>query len=157
MPFAESFFVTLSQMSDTIRHIELLAPAKDYASAVDAIDCGADAVYIGASRFGARYAAGNTIEDIARVVEYAHRFGVKVYATCNTLLFDEELEDARTQAESLIRAGVDALIIQDMAYARMGLPIELHASTQTNCVDAERVRFFEQVGLKLRWVMRLKN
>ena len=146
MPFAESFFVTLSQMSDTIRHIELLAPAKDYASAVDAIDCGADAVYIGASRFGARYAAGNTIEDIARVVEYAHRFGAKVYATCNTLLFDEELKDARSQAESLIRAGVDALIIQDMAYARMGLPIELHASTQTNCVDTERVRFFEQVG-----------
>lgn len=146
MPFAEKFFVTLSQMSDTIRNIELLAPAKDYASAVDAIDCGADAVYIGASRFGARYAAGNTIEDIARVVEYAHRFGAKVYATCNTLLFDDELEDARTQAESLIRAGVDALIIQDMAYTRMGLPIELHASTQTNCVDAERVRFFEQVG-----------
>ncbi len=146
MPFADKFFVTLSQMSDTIRHIELLAPAKDYASAVDAIDCGADAVYIGASRFGARYAAGNSIEDISHVVEYAHRFGAKVYATCNTLLFDEEIEDARRQAESLVKAGVDALIIQDMAYTRMGLPIELHASTQTNCVDVERVRFFEQVG-----------
>ncbi|MBO5771870.1 MAG: U32 family peptidase [Alistipes sp.] len=129
-----------------MRHIELLAPAKDYLSAVDAIDCGADAVYIGASRFGARYAAGNSIEDIARVVEYAHRFGAKVYATCNTLLFDAELDDAKRQAEALVEAGVDALIVQDMAYCRMGLGVELHASTQTNCVDAERVAFFEQVG-----------
>ena len=133
-------------MSQNIRHIELLAPAKDYLSAVDAIDCGADAVYIGASRFGARYAAGNSIEDIARVVEYAHRFGAKVYATCNTLLFDAELDDAKRQAEALVEAGVDALIVQDMAYCRMGLGVELHASTQTNCVDAERVAFFEQVG-----------
>ncbi|MBQ5635068.1 MAG: U32 family peptidase, partial [Alistipes sp.] len=133
-------------METETRHIELLAPAKDYASAVDAIDCGADAVYIGASRFGARYAAGNSIEDISRVVEYAHRYGARVYATCNTLLFEEEIEDARKQAESLVQAGVDALIIQDMAYTRMGLPIELHASTQTNCVDVERVRFFEQAG-----------
>lgn len=133
-------------MSQNIRHIELLAPAKDYLSAVDAIDCGADAVYIGASRFGARYAAGNSIEDIARVVEYAHRFGAKVYATCNTLLFDAELDDAKRQAEALVEAGVDALIVQDMAYCRMGLDVELHASTQTNCVDAERVAFFEQVG-----------
>ena len=133
-------------MSQNIRHIELLAPAKDYLSAVDAIDCGADAVYIGASRFGARYAAGNSIEDIARVVEYAHRFGAKVYATCNTLLFDAELDDAKRQAEALVEAGVDALIVQDMAYCRMGLGVELHASTQPNCVDAERVAFFEQVG-----------
>lgn len=133
-------------MSQNIRHIELLAPAKDYLSAVDAIDCGADAVYIGASRFGARYAAGNSIEDIARVVEYAHRFGAKAYATCNTLLFDAELDDAKRQAEALVEAGVDALIVQDMAYCRMGLGVELHASTQTNCVDAERVAFFEQVG-----------
>lgn len=133
-------------MSSKIRNIELLAPAKDYLSAVDAIDCGADAVYIGGVRFGARYAAGNSIEDIARVAEYAHRFGVRVYATCNTLLFEDELAEAKEQALALIEAGVDALIIQDMAYCRMGLPIELHASTQTNCVDAERVKFFEQVG-----------
>lgn len=133
-------------MSEVIRQIELLAPAKDYDSAVDAIDCGADAVYIGAARFGARYAAGNSVEDIARVVDYAHLFGVKVYATCNTLLFEEELDEARRQAEALVAAGVDALIVQDMAYCRMGLPIELHASTQTNCASAERVRFFEQVG-----------
>lgn len=128
------------------RKLELLAPAKDFDTAVDAINCGADAVYIGAGKFGARHAATNTVEEIARVVNYAHRYGVKVYATLNTLLFDNELEEAHKQALALIEAGVDALIVQDMAYCRMGLPIELHASTQTNCVSAERVRFFEEVG-----------
>ena len=131
-----------------IRKIELLAPAKDYDSAVDAINCGADAVYIGAGKFGARYAATNTIENIARVAEYAHRYGVKVYATLNTLLFDNELEEAYQQALALIEAGIDALIVQDMAYCRMRLPIELHASTQTNCVTPAKVEFFEQVGFK---------
>ena len=126
--------------------IELLAPAKDFETAADAIDCGADAVYIGAGKFGARHSATNSVEDIARVAEYAHRYGAKVYATLNTLLFDNELEEARKQALQLIEAGVDALIVQDMAYCRMGLPIELHASTQTNCVTAERVKFFEEVG-----------
>ena len=130
------------------RQIELLAPAKDYASAVDAIDCGADAVYIGAGKFGARHAATNSVEDIACVAEYAHRYGVKVYATLNTLLFDHEVEEARRQAIQLIDAGVDALIVQDMAYCRMDLPIELHASTQTNCVTPEKVKFFEQIGFK---------
>ena len=129
-----------------IRKIELLAPAKDFATAVDAIDCGADAVYIGAGKFGARHAATNAVEDIARVAEYAHRYGAKVYATLNTLLFDNELEEARKQALALVEAGVDALIVQDMAYCRMGLPIELHASTQTNCVTPEKVKFFEEVG-----------
>ena len=131
-----------------VTYIELLAPAKDYDSAVDAINCGADAVYIGAGKFGARHAATNTIEDIARVVEYAHRYSVKVYATLNTLLFDDELEEAREQAIALIDAGVDALIVQDMAYYLMGLPIDLHASTQTNCVTPEKVKFFEQLGFK---------
>ena len=136
------------KFADSKRQIELLAPAKDYASAVDAIDCGADAVYIGAGKFGARYAATNSIEDIARVVEYAHRYNAKVYATLNTLLFDNELEEARKQALALIDAGIDALIVQDMAYCRMGLPIELHASTQTNCVTPEKVKFFEHLGFK---------
>ena len=136
------------KFADSKRQIELLAPAKDYASAVDAIDCGADAVYIGAGKFGARYAATNSIEDIARVVEYAHRYNAKVYATLNTLLFGNELEEARKQALALIDAGIDALIVQDMAYCRMGLPIELHASTQTNCVTPEKVKFFEQLGFK---------
>ena len=130
----------------TMRKLELLAPAKDYDTAVDAIDCGADAVYIGAGKFGARHAATNAIEDIARVAEYAHRYGAKVYATLNTLLFDNELEEAKAQAEKLIEAGVDALIVQDMAYYMMGLNIPLHASTQTNCTTAEKVHFFEEVG-----------
>ena len=129
-----------------MKKIELLAPAKDYDIAVDAIDCGADAVYIGGAKFGARHSATNSVAEIARVAEYAHRYGAKVYATLNTLLFDNELEEAREQALALVDAGVDALIVQDMAYCRMGLPIELHASIQTNCVTAERVRFFEEVG-----------
>lgn len=130
------------------RKLELLAPAKDFDTAVDAIDCGADAVYIGAGRFGARHSATNSIEEIARVVEYAHRYGAKVYATLNTLLFDNELEEAQKQAMQLINVGIDALIVQDMAYAMMKLPIELHASTQTNCTTPEKVKFFEQIGFK---------
>lgn len=133
-------------MSKTLRHIELLAPAKDLQSAIDAVDCGADAVYIGAARFGARYAATNSVEDIARAAEYAHRFGAKVYATLNTLIFDDEIEAAKAQAEELVAAGVDALIVQDMAYCRMGLDIPLHASTQTACSSTQQVQFFEQVG-----------
>ena len=108
--------------------VELLAPAKDYAAAAAAVDYGADAVYIG----GARQAAGNSAEEIARVVEYAHRFGVRVHATLNTLVWDDELEAAERQARSLIDAGVDALIVQDMALRRMDLPVELHASTQVS-------------------------
>ena len=129
-----------------MRKIELLAPAKDYDTAVDAIDCGADAVYIGGAKFGARYTAGNSLEDIRRTVEYAHRYGVRVYATLNTLLFDDELEEAERLAKEIIKRGVDALIVQDMAYCRMDLPIELHASTQTNCATPERVKFFEDAG-----------
>ena len=98
-----------------MRKIELLAPAKDYETAIDAIDCGADAVYIGGAKFGARHSATNTIDDIARVARYAHRYGAKVYATLNTLLFDNELEEARSQAMRLVEAGVDALIVQDIA------------------------------------------
>ncbi len=129
-----------------MRALELLAPAKNYEIAVDAIDCGADAVYMGAASFGARAAATNTIEDIARTVEYAHRYGVRVYATLNTLLFDDELSAAQRQAEQLVAAGVDALIVQDMAYCTMGLNVPLHASTQCALSSADKVRFFEQVG-----------
>lgn len=129
-----------------MKKIELLAPAKDLASAIDAIDCGADAVYIGGTKFGARYAATNSVEDIARAAEYAHTFGAKLYVTLNTLLFDDEIDEAQSLARSLVEAGADALIVQDMAYCRMGLPVELHASTQTNCITPERVAFFEQAG-----------
>lgn len=128
------------------RSIELLAPAKNLACAKVAIDCGADAVYIGASSFGARKSAGNTIEDIASVVKYAHQFGVRVHATMNTVLYDNELAAAEHQARALIDAGVDALIIQDMALRAMNLPIELHASTQVGIASAEDARFYEQCG-----------
>ena len=123
--------------------IELLAPARDKECAFAAIDHGADAVYIGAARFGARASAGNTDEDIAQVVRYAHPFGVKVYVTLNTLLEgEEELREARDLAWRMYRIGVDALIVQD---ERIRLlpdmpPISLHASTQMDNRTAEKVQ-----------------
>ncbi len=128
------------------RQIELLAPAKNLESAIAAIDYGADAVYIGGSKFGARYAASNTPEQIAQVVEYAHLYGARVYATINTLLFNNELKQAQSEAQALIDAGVDALIIQDMALRRMGLGAELHASTQANTMTPESAKFLEECG-----------
>ena len=128
--------------SDKIQ-IELLAPARDKECAFAAIDHGADAVYIGAARFGARAAAGNSDEDIARVVQYARPFGVKVYVTLNTLLEgEEELREARDLAWRMYRIGVDALIVQD---ERIRLlpdmpPIPLHASTQMDNRTAEKVQ-----------------
>ena len=134
------------QNSVFVKPVELLAPAKDYASAVAAVDYGADAVYIGGAKFGARQAAGNAAEEIARVAEYAHRFGVRVHATLNTLLWDDELEEAERQARELIAAGVDALIVQDMALRRMSLPVELHASTQVCNSTPEGARFLGEAG-----------
>ncbi|MFI3282066.1 MAG: U32 family peptidase [Rikenellaceae bacterium] len=129
-----------------MKKLELLAPAKDYASAIAGVDHGADAIYIGGSSFGARKAAANSVEDIAKVVDYAHGFGVRVYATFNTVIFDDELHAARQAACELVEAGVDALIIQDMAVARMGLPVELHASTQKCNMTPEGVKFLEELG-----------
>ncbi|MDE5695056.1 MAG: U32 family peptidase, partial [Alistipes sp.] len=129
-----------------MKTIELLAPARDYLSAVAAVDSGADALYIGGARFGARQAAGNAAGEIARVTEYAHRFGVRVHATLNTLLWDSELADAEAQARELIDAGVDALIVQDMALRRMELPVELHASTQVSVRTPALARFLGEVG-----------
>ncbi len=95
--------------------IELLAPARDADIAIAAIDHGADAVYIGASRFGARSAAGNSIDDIRQLCEYAHPFGVKVYVTVNTILYDDELDATRQLLQDLQTIGVDAILVQDMA------------------------------------------
>lgn len=129
--------------------LELLAPAKNLEQGKAAIDHGADAVYIGAPLFGARMAAGNSIEDIAELVKYAHLFGSKVFATVNTLLFDNELQAAEKLMWNLYDIGVDAAIVQDMGILEMNLPpIELHASTQTHNIDPQRVKFLEQVGLK---------
>ncbi|MDR2886316.1 MAG: U32 family peptidase, partial [Rikenellaceae bacterium] len=129
------------------RKTELLAPARDYDAGRAAVDFGADALYIGAPRFGARVAAGNSVDDIARLVAYGRRFGVRTYATLNTLIYEDELAAAEAQARELIAAGVDALIVQDMAYMRMGLSgVELHASTQTHNVTPEGVRFLDACG-----------
>ena len=135
-------------MSSNKHNIELLAPARDYDAAIAAINCGADAIYIGANNFGARRGATNTTADIARVVDYAHLFGVKVFVTLNTILYESELERAETLARELIAAGVDALIVQDMAYREMNLPIALHASTQVCNMTPEGAKFLEECGFE---------
>lgn len=126
--------------------IELLAPAKNLEAAMAAIDYGADAIYMGAERFGARRAAGNTTEDIARAVEYAHQYGARVHVALNTLLFDNELKEAENTARRLIDVGIDALIVQDMALRAMNLPVEMHASTQVSNTTAEGAKFLEECG-----------
>ena len=129
--------------------LELLAPAKNAEQGIAAINHGADAVYIGAPLFGARAAAGNSIDDIDKLVKHAHLFGSKVFATVNTLLFDNELEAARQMIWTLYDTGLDAIIMQDMGLLEMDLPpIELHASTQTHNIDPQRVKFLEQVGFR---------
>lgn len=127
--------------------IELLAPAGTATIGRAAIDAGADAVYIGAERFGARTAAGNSMDDIAALAEYAHGFGTQVYLTMNTLLLADELEEAQHTAWAAYEAGVDALIVQDMAFTQMDLPpIALHASTQTFNLTPERALFLASAG-----------
>lgn len=131
------------------RPIELLAPAKNLECGLAAVDHGADAVYIGAPRFGARAAAGNSLEDIARLVEYAHVYGVRVYVTVNTILKDEELAETERLIHDLYRIGVDALIVQDMGITRLSLPpIPLHASTQMDNRTPEKVRFLAEAGFR---------
>ncbi|NLR92528.1 peptidase U32 family protein [Flammeovirga agarivorans] len=130
-----------------MRSLELLAPAKNIEIGMAAINHGADAVYIGPSNFGARDAVGNSVSDIAKLTKHAHRFHSKIFATMNTLLFDNELEQAHKLAWQLYDAGVDALIIQDMGMLEMDLPpIPLHASTQTHNLHLEKVQFLEKVG-----------
>ncbi len=127
--------------------LELLSPAKNCDQGREAINHGADAVYIGAPAFGARVAAGNSIADIEALARYAHLYHAKVFATVNTLLFDEEVPEAVDLLHRLYEAGVDAAIIQDLGLLECDLPpIELHASTQTHNASLERVKFMEQVG-----------
>lgn len=129
--------------------LELLAPAKNLDFGREAVNHGADALYIGAPAFGARAAATNTVEDIEALVRYAHLYGSKVFATVNTLLFDDELEPAVAMIRQLYNIGVDALIIQDLGLLECDLPpIELHASTQCHNASVERVKFMESVGFK---------
>ena len=127
--------------------LELLAPARNADQGILALRCGADAVYMGAARFGARQAAGCDLGDFERLAREARLWGARVYATLNTVLFDPELEDARRLAWELYEAGVDALIIQDMAYLELDLPpLPLHASTQAACDSPDKVAFLESAG-----------
>ena len=129
--------------------LELLAPAKNLACGIAAIDHGADAVYIGAPRFGARAAAGNSIEDISQLCRYAHLFGAKVYVTLNTIIYDDELASVSEVISQLEKAGVDAILVQDMAVRSMlkrQNSMALHASTQTDNRSAEKVRWLRDVG-----------
>ena len=131
------------------RPIELLAPAKNLECGIEAINHGADAVYIGAPRFGARAAAGNSLEDIAALVQHAHVYNARIYVTVNTILRDEELKDTEAMIWDLYRAGVDALIIQDMGITRLNLPpIQLHASTQMDNRTVQKVKFLADVGFR---------
>jgi putative protease len=134
-------------MSLLAHQLELLSPAKTAEIGREAILHGADAVYIGGPAFGARHNASNTLEDIAALVEFAHRYRARIFVTMNTILHDAELETAEKQIRQLYDAGVDALIVQDMAMLEMDLPpIQLHASTQCDIRTVERAKFLSQVG-----------
>ena len=139
-----------------MRQLELLAPARDTQIGIAAIDCGADAVYIAGPRFGARQAAGNDIDEIRRLCDYAHRFGAKIFVALNTIIYDDELEDVYSQMLAVQEAGADALIIQDMGIVEMArdgfngrfekFRIPLHASTQCAIRTPEQARFLESLG-----------
>lgn len=130
-----------------MRSIELLAPAKNADIGIEAIHHGADAVYIGAESFGARAAAGNSVADIARLVEWAHLFKAKVYVTVNTIIFEEELKEAERLIWQLYDIHVDALIIQDLKILSLNLPpIPLHASTQMDNRTIEKVQQLASLG-----------
>ena len=135
-------------MSLLPHQLELLAPARSADIGIAAIHHGADAVYIGGPSFGARSSAENSVADIARLVQEAHRFHARIFVTLNTILRDDELEAARRLIHQLYDAGVDALIIQDMGLLELDLPpIQLHASTQTDIRTPEKAKFLQDAGL----------
>ena len=139
-----------------MKQLELLAPARDANIGIAAIDCGADAVYIAGPRFGARQAAGNTIDDIRKLCSHAHKYGARIFVALNTILFDDELEEAYSQMLQAQEAGADALIIQDLAVMKMArhgignirkdFHIPLHASTQCAIRTPEQAAFLEGLG-----------
>jgi len=134
-----------------LRTLELLAPAKNLESGMAAIDHGADAVYIGAQHFGARAAAGNSVADIQQLCCYAHQFGAKVYVTVNTIIYDAELDATRHLLADLQQAGVDAILVQDMALLQLSTlhsPFSFHASTQTDNRTAAKVRWLRDLGFR---------
>ena len=128
-------------------NIELLAPAKNLECGIEAIRHGADAVYIGAPKYGARAAAGNSLDDLRQLASFAHQYGARVYVTLNTIIYDDELSEVEALVWDLYRIGIDALIVQDMALLTMNLPpIALHASTQTDNRTPEKVQFLHAAG-----------
>lgn len=130
-----------------MRVLELLAPARNADIGIAAIDCGADAVYLAGPDFGARKDAGNSIEEIARLCSYSHKFGARVFLTVNTILYDSELDKARQMMIEAQDAGVDAFIVQDLAvFSFDGINVPLHASTQCAIRDAQTARFYESLG-----------
>lgn len=134
-------------METGVRKIELLVPARNLETGIVAVNNGADAVYIGAHRFGARQMAGNSVEDIKQLVDYAHLFNVKVYVTLNTILEDDDVEAVEELVAELYEIGVDALIVQDLGVLKMNIPpMPLHASTQTDNRTVEKVRFLSDAG-----------
>ena len=136
-------------MPKKTNHIELLAPAKDLECGIAAITCGADAVYIGAPEFSARYAASNSIDDIAKLVDFAHLYYAKVYVALNTILTDEELLSAEKMIKVLYKSGIDALIIQDTGILELDLPpLPLISSTQMHNDTPEKIIFLQNVGFK---------
>ncbi|KRI00634.1 U32 family peptidase [Curvibacter sp. PAE-UM] len=135
-------------MSLPEHQLELLSPARTADIGIEAINHGADAIYIGGPSFGARSSADNSVQDIARLVQHAHRYNSRIFVTLNTILRDDELEPARKLTRQLYDAGVDALIIQDMGLLEIDLPpIQLHASTQTDIRTPEKARFLQDAGL----------
>lgn len=134
-------------MMEQMRNIELLAPARNVEIGIEAIRHGADAVYIGGPGFGARAAAGNSVDSIRTLCDYAHLFGARVYVTLNTIIYDDEVEEVVALVTSLYEAGVDALITQDLALLNLPIPpIALHASTQMDNRTPEKARMLEQAG-----------
>lgn len=145
-------------MSNNLREIELLAPAKDLECGIAAIDHGADAVYIGAARFGARQTAGNSIDDIAALTKYAHQYGASVYVTVNTIVYDKERAELEALLKQLIAIGIDAILVQDMAVVEIFEKLKeadgsnlhrfpaLHASTQTDNRNPEKVKWLKSCG-----------
>ena len=139
-----------------MKQLELLAPARDTNIGIAAIDCGADAVYIAGPQFGARQAAGNDVEEIRRLCDYAHKFGARIFVTLNTILYDDELEAAYRQMLAVQDAGADAVIVQDMAIVRMAacgigdfkseFRLPLHASTQCAIRTPDQAVFLESLG-----------
>jgi Collagenase and related proteases len=130
-----------------MKPLELLAPAKDLHTGIAAINCGADAIYIGGPQFGARAAVGNTMRDIQKLTTYAHRYFAKVYMVLNTILYDKEIPEAILLAHQAWDSNVDALIIQDFGMLETTLPpIPLFASTQTNNTTPEKIQFLEDAG-----------